>query len=93
MKKHIMTEQDVINYIKRNPNYENFFEDKEGRIKSMICNVAGIQIQFFMSLGSVSYDLLQNPDPNVINMDEVISFAEIAKRFLEVEAARRERHT
>ena len=87
-----MTEQDVINYIKRNPNYENFFEDKEGGIKSMICNVAGIQIQFFMSLGSVSYDLLQNPDPNVINKDDVLSFAETAKRILEEEAACRERH-
>lgn len=88
-----MTEQDVINYIKKNPNYENFFEDKEGGIKSMICNVAGVQIQFFMSLGSVSYYLLDNPDPTVINMDDVISFAEIAKRILEEEAARRERHT
>lgn len=88
-----MTEQDVINYIKKNPNYEIFFEDKEGGIKSMICNVAGVQIQFFMSLGSVSYYLLDNPDPTVINMDDVISFAEIAKRILEEEAARRERHT
>lgn len=93
MKKHIMTEQDVINYIKRNSNYENFFEDNEGGIKSMICNVAGIQIQFFMSLGSVSYDLLQNPDPNAINIDEVKSFAEIATHFLKKEAVRRERHT
>ncbi len=87
-----MTEQDVINYLKRNPNYENFFEDKEGGIKSMICNVAGIQVRFFMSLGGVSYDLLQNPDLAVINTDEVKSFAEIARLFLEKEAVRRERH-
>ena len=85
-----LSKQDVINTIQKNPNYDSFFEtDESERKRSIICDVANIQVRFFMSLGTIDYNYLQNPAPGTVDMNEVLEFCSIAKQFLSEEALRR----